>query len=210
MHYNAATKLLNQMVALYTHKGIIEDKERKLWTRYLQGKDFAFADKALERILTEIEPGSTYDRLPSFSRFKAIYLELAPSKGSWCPCCDGAGFICFGKVNGNEHVLPCHCRTGGLKNDDVCRNLHCQNPTRAAKKTFLAGYCEQFPWKVAGWRQCNYHPLITEVKHLHIPIVTKADRGVLGILLKAQCQTKNIFDFPQREPMRRQFGMAKC
>lgn len=196
MNFNSATKILNQLVALYIYKGVLEDKERNQWIRYLKQKDFVIADKALERILTEIEPGSTYDRMPSFSRFKAIYLELAPSRGSWCPCCDGCGFILFEIAGGKTEATPCHCRTGGLKNDDVCQNLHCQNPTRVTKKTFLAGYSVDFPWKVAGWKQCNYHPIITEVKHLHIPIVSKNDVRVLGILLRAQCQTKNLFDLP--------------
>lgn len=197
MTNSQAYKLFMEIVALWSPKGTYEDAEKRAWLRVLQEIDYSQASTLITKLYEqrgEIDYDNPKKLLPAFKAEIKTDHKARP----WCPCCDGTGFICFERPDGNSYVIPCHCKTGGLKDDDVCKNLLCQNPARASKKTFLAGYCEAFSWKVAGWRQCSYHPSITEVKHLHIPIVTKADRRVLNVLVKGQCQTKNLFDFPHK------------
>lgn len=145
--------------------------EQSVWMKTLKKMDRDIARAAFEKRYQEQGQVKYFSLQKLLPVFRAAYYSLVPQKTKghpWCPCCGGTGWIILEDANRKEVAHACHCRAGGEKNYQICKNKHCRNPKYSQKILVLAGYCEKYPWEVAGWKRCKCNPVISEVKNLGI------------------------------------------
>lgn len=163
-----ASALLKEIASIWLKTETMEPREESIWLKKLSFLDQKRASDAIDELYTKYPPRAK--RLPAYQNFIECYYNTQTSqqtqKGGWCPCCDGSSFIVMpdaAKVN-YAHRCP-ECNTG-KPTDDLCENLHCQNPSHAKTLEFPAGFFEKYQWQEAGYKRCCFKPALTEKKKI--------------------------------------------
>lgn len=200
MNSYEANKFFTDILAAWSFNKEPPAMEQNVWRKVLIGMDKEIAKQALEKCYRDYAHVKYFSLIKFLPTFKTAYQSLAPQRSvtnGRCPCCGNTGFIILKNAQEAETAYTCHCK-GGQKSEIVCQNANCQNPEHLSRIKVLAGYHEKYPWQVAGYKNCKFKPVLSEVKNLDLPL-TKETLKVLKTLIKAQMPIIRYIQKPIRD-----------